>query len=480
MLFSFAIPSKRREVLGGLFVLLLFLGFSCAKKDEKTPTPKPEKKAFPKKWVSAPKRLDISSSSKYPYARVIIHLHSTYSHDACDGKPQENGKKNMPCLMRLREALCYDSIDAAFLTEHSTWMGKGDAIEDMMLYQKGDQKVMEQGKMIANIMKCKDGHQVVLTVGAENALMPVGFKGHPKVLSGKSLSQTYSADGTEAIGNFEKAGATVLIAHGESKKLDYLKKHAIHGMEVYNLHAMLDPRIRKNFLKISAEQGIAAFLPYINEPDTMPHPDLAFLGFHQAQKVTLDKWNALLASKMIYGYGGTDAHENVLKNPLKDGERPDSYKRMMRWFSNHFMVKEKTLKAYREALSKGRSQVVFETLGTPDTFAFYAETKDGKRIEQGSTTSLDIAHIKVKALHPYKNGEEAVNAEIQLIFIDASGAKVVAKGQNELEFKSPKPGVYRVEVHIIPIHLKPLLTEATQDYIRSYPWIYSNPIRIQK
>src|SRR4029079_14923524 len=58
-------------------------------------------------------------------ARGIVHLHSPYSHDACDNKPRDPlplGTPNEPCLNDLRAALCAEKIDFAALTDHGTSM----------------------------------------------------------------------------------------------------------------------------------------------------------------------------------------------------------------------------------------------------------------------------------------------------------------------------------------------------------------------
>src|SRR5688572_8910110 len=55
-------------------------------------------------------------------ARGIVHLHSPFSHDACDGNPRPGGVPNEPCLQSLRAALCTARIDYAALTDHDDTM----------------------------------------------------------------------------------------------------------------------------------------------------------------------------------------------------------------------------------------------------------------------------------------------------------------------------------------------------------------------
>lgn len=436
---------------------------------------------WPKTWAGKHPTLTPEKRKQYPYVRGIVHIHSIYSHDACDSNPRLDGKKNLPCLQRLRTALCDNAIDVVFLTEHRSLMGEGDPIEDMMLYEAGDQKITEGTAMIGNQITCKDGHSIILFPGAENALMPVALKRHPTPLAGQTLEQTYNATSPEAIQKFKEAGAAVIVNHAEGRALEYMQQHDIHGLEIYNLHAVIDPRIRKSDLNLPQQQALEAFFPYLHPEDQhiYPHPDFVFLGFHEPLQVILDKWNKLLAQKMVYGYGGTDAHENVLKANLKDGDRADSYGRMMRWFSNHFLVKDKTWQAYREALFAGRSLVVFEILGTPERFEFYGTTVDGKRVEMGESTPSVVKAIHVMAQHPYQYGPEPVDSEIRLIHITPTGIQEVKREKNTVLWEQPKPGTYRVEVWITPKHLTHLLTSSTAAYMKSFPWIYSNPIRIQ-
>lgn len=52
------------------------------------------------------------------------------------------------------------------------------------------------------------------------------------------------------------------------------------------------------------------------------------------QAPSLQKLDGLLARGPIVAAAGTDAHENVLPTLLRDGERGDSDRRMLRWFSS--------------------------------------------------------------------------------------------------------------------------------------------------
>src|SRR5688572_27158987 len=52
--------------------------------------------------------------------RGIIHAHSVYSHDACDGKPRDEatGAIDAACLEDFRRGLCQTQHDFIMMTEH--------------------------------------------------------------------------------------------------------------------------------------------------------------------------------------------------------------------------------------------------------------------------------------------------------------------------------------------------------------------------
>ncbi|HEY7864183.1 MAG TPA: hypothetical protein VIE39_11010, partial [Thermoanaerobaculia bacterium] len=55
--------------------------------------------------------------------RAVMHVHSVYSHDACDKAPfDEAGRQNEACLARFRRAICSARLGAVFLTEHDRYL----------------------------------------------------------------------------------------------------------------------------------------------------------------------------------------------------------------------------------------------------------------------------------------------------------------------------------------------------------------------
>src|SRR5690606_20784677 len=124
--------------------------------------------------------------------------------------------------------------------------------------------------------------------------------------------------------------------------------------EIYNLHANVAPDIRHEHLGLPPADFLGPLLEFANARLRMP-PDLAVLAFLAENQPALDRWDALLAEGVrITGTAGCDAHENAIRTILADGERADSYRRMMIWVQNHLLVDDVTPEAIDEALTSGR------------------------------------------------------------------------------------------------------------------------------
>src|SRR5687767_13283325 len=95
-------------------------------------------------------------------ARGIVHLHSPYSHDACDGMPRDaQGTPNEPCLDHLRKALCTARIDYANLTDHDDTMAD-EQFTTLFNMRGSDTPVMRNGEQVASRISCDDGHSVLV------------------------------------------------------------------------------------------------------------------------------------------------------------------------------------------------------------------------------------------------------------------------------------------------------------------------------
>lgn len=417
------------------------------------------------------------------YKRAILHLHSPYSHDACDGDGIIDGAINEPCLDDLRYGLCASAIDLAFVTDHPSHAAEYE-FEDWLLVREGDQPVTEGGAAVANRVSCAgldrptDGGEILWMAGIEDELMPVGMDAHVPG-DAEERDQLYNRDDGDTIGAMRDAGGVVLLAHTEGRDLEQMVEQqaaGLTGFEMFNLHAMFAPDIREDDLGLDGIEWIADTAPFLDEDNEELVPDLAFLAVYQQQDVSVEKWDALNATGSAVGVAGSDAHQNVLPTPASDGERFDSYRRMTRWFSNWLMLDgdpaRPTPADARAALEAGRVYTVFEALGTPAGLDVHLDAGD-TLYEIGSDAAAGTLVAECPALHP-DSPTNAAEPEIGAV-VYKDGA-VFAEGCGRHEVSAP--GVYRVVFTITPHHLEDFLADETH-LVREYPWIYSNPFRLR-
>jgi hypothetical protein len=183
----------------------------------------------------------------------------------------------------------------------------------------------------------------------------------------------------------------------------------------------------------------------------------------------------------------TDCHRNSFPAILPDGERVDSYRRMMQWFSNHLLVKADAQghwddRSLKDALRKGRLYGAFEVFGYPLGFDYHAEQggavhEMGEEVSLAQNPSLKVAMPKIDALDPSK---EAPELRIRILRAKDGGWDVAAEKDAALTFAPTLPGVYRAEVRITPKHLRAYLSTYSAQADRDFPWIYSNAIYVVK
>ncbi|HEU5057179.1 MAG TPA: hypothetical protein VFU21_11665 [Kofleriaceae bacterium] len=448
----------------------------------------PDATALPGWRMDLPPSSDMGARRGLEPARGIIHLHSPYSHDACDGQPRaedETGPIDEDCLADLRAGLCATRMDFAALTDHDATMAD-EAFEDLFLVRGDDRLVMLDGAPIASRLACDGGGEVLLTVGGENPLMPIMLDRHVAG-SIEERHAIYDGDDPAAVAAFREAGAVVWIPHTEQRTAAELAALAPDGVEVYQLHANLDPDIREEFLGLDPSGAIEAAIEFAELDDTGPVPDLALLSFLSESGPALAVWDALLAGgHRVAGSGGSDAHQNALPIMLRDGERGDSYRRVMRWFSNVVLAADRSDPvAIEEALRAGRVFVAFELMGTPAGFDVRAEVPGGEPVELGGTVAagagatLEVAVPEVLDLDPAL-ARPAVTARV--VHIPPGGdPAVVAEGPGPaLSAPLDAPGAYRVEVRILPSHLAPYLGSLGPAHAeKTHPWIYASPVYVE-
>jgi hypothetical protein len=384
-----------------------------------------------------------------------------------------SGVPNEPGLQDLRAALCLDRIDFTALTDHDDTMADED-FATLFSMRDGDEIINGAGgTQVASRIHCDDGHEVLVTIGGENELMPIMLDRHVPGTAAER-HDIYNGDDPAAAAALRDAGATLWVAHGEQRTTAHLLDIAPDGIEIYNLHANIDPDIRPTYLGLDSYGAITAAVEFADTNEGGPEPDLAMLAFLSVNQPSLARWDELLAAgRKVSGSAGSDAHENALPVMLADGERGDSYRRVLRWFSNIALVDDPRDPTHIEAaLRAGRMFVVFELMGTPDGFAVQAgDATLGDTVPVGTT--LTVTPPRVRGLDPSLPAPEIRTTVVR---VDATGRSVL----DGTEIVLDRPGAYRIEVSIVPHHLGPYLRDlgpALAD--RELPWIYTSPLYVQ-
>ena len=420
---------------------------------------------------------DVPSRRGWQARRGIVHLHSPWSHDACDGVPLPDGSPDVECLADLRAALCETAMDFAYLTDHPAHAAD-QSYKALFHTKDGDVPIRQSGTQVASQLQCADAHSVLWMPGIEDTLMPVGLSRHAGHSSEES-HEIYDSAHASAVQAMKDAGSIVLVAHTEGKDLDQLSDMidaGVQGVEIFNLHAAFDPTKREEDLGLDGLGWLTQITPF-SSPDGTGEPDLFFLAVLQAQDVSLERWDALSAGGPVIGVAGTDAHQNVLPLEFRDGERGDSYRRMLRWFSNNLLIDE-AISDLRpehtdEALAAGRAYVAFEILGTPAGFDFHLEAPDGTTYEMGASSPPGALSLTCPTLSAHSpRGLQAPQIQAKIL----KDGELWAQGCGR--FETDGPGVYRAEVQILPKHLTDFLGENPDTWLHFYPWVYSNPIRV--
>lgn len=411
--------------------------------------------------------------------RAILHLHSHHSHDACDDNPQPGGVPDESCLSDLREGLCATRIDVAMLSDHPTHATEA-TLEELLLIRGDDEPVLgDAGTPIASWLKCPDGHRVLVMPGVESqSMMPFGLEEH--------VPAAYDQNTPEGFAAIKEAGALAWVAHTEGREVAQLATLGLDGIELYQLHANLDPEIREEDLGLPGDDYLDEVLPFFfGGAAVPPHPDLAPIAFVLPNEPSIVALETLGQTQRLTISAGTDAHQNVLPQPAHDGERGDSYRRMLRWFNNRVRVAGPlTPAAVKQALRAGNSHIVFEVFGTPVGFDFHAAQGDAA-VEMGAEASLAGGPLTLRAALPRLHagspqGATPPGVRGVLLRATAEGREVLETWtEGQVEVAAPGPGVYRVEVWITPRHLAPYLGDAASYGEAELPWIYSGALFVR-
>jgi hypothetical protein len=420
--------------------------------------------------------------------RGLVHAHSVYSHDACDGEPVlPDGTIDGTCFDDFRRGLCQSRHDFVFLTDHGDRFTE-TPFPDVLLYrpERGDVLVERGGRPVANRILCDDGRSVLVMAGSENGLMPVGIEAHVDEDEAVRAS-VYGARDQASADRLREAGAIVLLAHPEDFSVDELRALPVDGFEMYNLH--------QNTL-LGGGFALDILLRANNGEPGLLHPDLLVFAIVSEDPDYLERWGRVLAGgKRLTTTMGTDCHRNTFKTIMADGERGDSYRRMMISFANHLLVRPAAADGLiddadlKEALRAGRLFGVFEMFGHPVGLDMVA-TKDGATFEMGDVVpagaTIRVTTPTVRDLDPAAEPPRLVTRVLRAVD-EVEGFVEVGRSEGSiLEVVAAEPGVYRAEVRMMPWHLREhlgfddvrLLDEADlagTDYV----WVYGNPFYVQ-
>jgi len=401
-------------------------------------------------------QLGTVASRGWKVSRNVVHIHSSYSHDACDGFISDHpGQVSPTCLDELRTALCESGLDVAFMTDHPAYM-KDFPFDELLQVRAdlGDTPVGPPGQRHANVVHCPKSdalpaHDVVRTVGYEGTHnMAIGIHGHfpDKSKQGTSFSDkaTSLPEAQSSVAAIHAAKGLSCNAHSEQDDISVQRMVdlGLDCMEVYNTHA--------NFLTIVGMSGGGGkmnlgrlfILDRLLGPKAQsPDPDLAVLIMLDVQpEEAFTKWQAVNAQHAVTAVIGNDVHQNVVLEAycakggkfeglcdafvdmyphlaallnkggpvmMADGKRLDDYRRLLRWVSNRTFVPASTgptelAEATKAAIKAARTWVVFDVLGDPHGLDFAGwDAAANKWVEMGGALPLGNAiHLRVPDVQP--------------------------------------------------------------------------------
>lgn len=472
--------------------------------------------------------------SAYREIAGVMHYHSVYSKDACDGHGLTNGVPDANCLAALRAAVCDNGVDYLGLTDHPSHM-RDYPFEKLVLHNAaaGDQLVVDkEGAAIANRLACPGGRSVLVTVGYEtNHALPLNFRKHPKAPFYESIvdSNSLQAD-RDLVAGLHEAGGIVSLAHPEQPDLSATRiaESGVDMMEWYNFHGNLMYLLGSDVLSGSVGEvwgTLKALSDFFPGGDARAHADLAYMVLRNGwPDVGFEKWQKVQGMRRVTGMLGSDVHQNVVVSPmctqsdalqraacvagakavlpgglddlvnggpvrLHDGERIDSYGRVTRYVQNRLLVKDLTFDAVQEALVGGRVWGAFTYLGDPRGFSFRG-MKGTAMSELGDTCAPPCSlEIQVPAPVPLAKGVPFTPAEAQKASVSTRLYRIEAKGTVRVETRSgmgvthtvqtTAAGGYFVEVWIKPTHMASHLGGRAELAEREYLWAITNPIWVR-
>lgn len=469
----------------------------------------------------------------YEELRVIIHIHSAYSHDGCDDEGLDaDGLPDWTCVRRMKAALCRERVAVAFMTDHPSHM-RDQPFSDLLYAETdaGDELVLHEGEPFAVRYRCPTGQggpdgRVVLVPGFEGThTMPIGLRRHLDNHAHYGVSLKDSTDPAlidDLAADVRGRGGLLTVAHSEQDDLaaSVIAAHDIPAMELYNFHA--------NFNEVLGDDLAAAIFAledFLDPAAPIPHPDLvALVMLASYPTAALSKWREVSFVRPITAFAGSDVHENVLLPAIcaspgvcdglafdypnlvafletggpvvhSDGDRIDSYGRVFRWVQNRLWVRpgEASLAGAEAALEAGRNVVVFEVLGDAPGVALLALTGDEAaptyhdtgatvRVDDGAVLWARSPDLPAPGRNARWTSGEGAELEATVWRTDADGSTAALTWSEPGTWVSlplDRPGAYQLEVTVVPRHLVDELGPASALAERTFRWVETNAIRVE-
>jgi len=331
----------------------------------------------------------------------------------------------------------------------------------------------------------RDG--VLFIPGAESE----GFLAYPtRSIIDAHINKTYS-DWREYLKIVKRDGGTIFLSHVE-ERLDW-DTTGMDGLEIYNLHT--DVNDEKEFMLWLQGSLIDPERLRLLEKLIADYPQEVFGSLQDYLEPIIAKWDRDLQSRKLTGVSANDCHHNQVFTvravdsqsieigltgdpprkvtvsqapkiaPMLAGKKAgeliakldfDPYERSLSHVSTHILLRKLDETSVRSALSHGRAYVAHDWLCDPTGFKFIA-SRNGKLIGTMGDEVAGGSGLKLKV-------EAPVAGVVKLIH---NGKLVIEKLTDTLEFEAGEPGIYRAEIW--------LQVDGEQR-----PWIYSNPIRVDK
>lgn len=466
--------------------------------------------------------------------RGALHFHSPYSHDACDGAGLMNGAPNPGCLADLRADVCAVGHDFTLVTDHPSYM-QDYPFEQVLLYDEGaGDTLVDEGGAQYNRLRCADDRRVVLAAGYESThTLPLGLHHHVDPgLYAELTDAVPLADAKLLVDGLKAGGAVVAIAHSEEDDLSAQRivDVELDAMEWYNPHGNFKTALGGDNIAGDPAQVLdllQGLLPFMAGSDSGAHPDLVYLRLLPSWPVAgFEKWREVQRQRAVTGILGSDVHQNVAVDPIcdnpdpllqaacvaaaaavlpealaglvsggtltmSDGDRLDSYGRILRWLENRVLTPpgELTLAQLQDSLRAGRSYGLFSVFGAPGGLRFAGHGEGDALLWIGDAATGPVTLELRVPFRPVALGgaafspAEADTAEVraEVWHTDADGSVKVIEGTQlgeKIELVAAEPGAYHVEIWIRPHHLEAALGSEKALADAEYLWLITNPIRV--